>query len=547
VLDHLDARAARRWVVDALEQLSANRDEIDALNVYPVPDSDTGTNMCLTVEAGAAAVEDVPDTDGLPEVTDAFARGALLGARGSSGVILSQLLRGWAEVFHERPDGGPAAVRAALARAADQAYAAVARPVEGTMLTVARAAAAGAQGRTLREVVTGAVDSARTALARTTEQLDVLGRAGVVDAGGRGLLVVLESLSATVHGRTPALRRVVDQVAAATGGRRGAGEAGTPAIDVATGGCDAPPLTGPAYEVMYLLDAADGDVPAVRAELDAVGEALVVVGGGGLWNVHVHTDDVAAAIRAGQRAGHLRRLRVTSFARQRYERQRGADLTRATLPVVVDVPPEVASLVVDHGAQLLPRAGGDDASLASHDLDELLRSLAGEVGTTLVLVPASRSGLADATAVARALVGEGRDVRVLPTRSFVQALAAVSVHDATLPPHKGVARMAGSAGEVRWGALVVRADHPWRPYVVGSGDDACVSSGDLAQVAYAVVRWLFDGAGELLTVLPSGDPAAFGPLLDAVLDDVRAHHPEVEVVMLPAAAAATAGLQLGVE
>jgi dihydroxyacetone kinase-like predicted kinase len=215
--------------------------------------------------------------------------------------------------------------------------------------------------------------------------------------------------------------------------------------------------------------------------------------------------------------------------------------------VVVDVPPEVASLVVDHGAQLLPQMGDGDASRVPHDLDELLRSVAGDGGTTLVLVPASRRGLADATAVARALGGEGRFVRVLPTRSFVQALAAVSVHDATLPPEKDVARMAGSAAEVRWGALVVRAEDPSGTFVVGSVDGASVSSGDLGQVANAVVRWLLDGPGELLTVLPSGEPAAFGPLLDAVLDDVRSHHPEVEVVMLPAVTAAAAGLQLGVE
>jgi dihydroxyacetone kinase-like predicted kinase len=215
--------------------------------------------------------------------------------------------------------------------------------------------------------------------------------------------------------------------------------------------------------------------------------------------------------------------------------------------VVVDVPPEVASLVVDHGAQLLPQETDDDASLTRHDLDELLRSLAGTMGPTLVLVPASRRGLAEATAVARAMSGEGRFVRVLPTRSFVQALAAVSVHDATLPSEQGVARMAASAAEVRWGALALRADDPSGAFVVGSVDDGCVSSGDRRQVVNAVVRWLLDGAGELLTVLPLGEPAAFGPLLDAVLDDVRSHHPEVEVVMLPAVTAAAAGLQLGVE
>jgi dihydroxyacetone kinase-like predicted kinase len=405
-----------------------------------------------------------------------------------------------------------------------------------------RAAAEGAQGRTLREVVTGAVDAARAALGRTTSQLDVLARAGVVDAGGRGLLGVLESLSSTVHGRrgpATAVRRVVDQVVEATShGRREAGAS-----------CEAPPPAGPDYEVMYLLDAQDDGIPALKVELDALGEALVVVGGGGLWNVHVHTDDVATAIRSGQRAGHLRRLRVTSFPRQRYERQHGAGVAPATLPVVVDVPPEVASLVADHGAQLLPQVSpqvsDEDASCAALDLDELLRSLRSDVGAALVLVPGSVRGLADATTVAQSLAREGVDVQVLPTRSFVQALAAVSVHDATLEPEQGAARMAGSAAGVRWATVVLGADGAT---AVGSVDDACLGEGDdPVDVVHVVVRALLGGPGELLTVLPSGEPAAFGPLLDAVLDDVRCDHPEVEVVVLPAAAAASTGLQLGVE
>jgi uncharacterized protein len=552
VLDHLDAGAARRWIVDVLEQLSARRQEIDELNVYPVPDGDTGTNLCLTVEAGAAAVDDVPDSDGLPEVTDAFARGALLGARGSSGVILSQLLRGLAEVLRERPDGGPAAVRAALARAADQAYAAVGQPVEGTMLTVARAAADGAQGRTLREVVSGAVEAARAALGRTTEQLDVLTRAGVVDAGGRGLLVVLESLSTTVHGRrdgarpqrriATAVRHVVDRVVAS-------GEA-----------CDIPPLSGPAYEVMYLLDASDDALPALRTALGELGEALVVVGGGGLWNVHVHTDDPASAITHGHAAGRVRRLRVTSFARQRVERERtGASAISAgvTAPVVVGAPAQVAALVADHGAHLLPEwpsgsSGATGVKNGPHDLEELVRSLwppAQQAPAPLVLVPASPGGAATAARVAQVLSGDDLSVEVLATRSVVQALAAVSVHDPTLQAAEGCRRMASAAAAVRWGRAEWANEAGAAARAVGTVAEQQVASGDdLAQVALAVAEQLLAERGELLTVLPGhGADTQDTSALDALLAHVRRQHPDVEVAVLPAVVTARPSLQLGVE
>jgi DAK2 domain fusion protein YloV len=538
VLDHLDARAARRWVVDALEQLTARREEIDALNVFPVPDSDTGTNLCLTVEAGAAEVDHVPDDDGLGEVTDAFARGALLGARGSSGVILSQLLRGWADAFRERPDGGPAAVRAALTRAAEQAYAAVARPVEGTMLSVARAAAEGAEGRTLKEVVSGAVTAARTALGRTTEQLDVLHRAGVVDAGGRGLLVLLESLSATVHGW-----RDGGKVA------RSGPVVPRPSTEEV---CETPPLSGVAYEVMYLLETTDDTVTRLRSRLDQLGEALVVVGGNGLWNVHVHTDEVAAIVAAGGSAGRVRRLRVTSFARQRYERERTAAVLAessevlsepsgvssgpvgSVVPVVVDAPLECVALLADHGAQVVPSAFG----ATSHELCELARSLAAAVA----FVPATVGATEAAGRAAELLRRDGHDVHVLPSRSFVQALAAVSVHDAALGAQAAVARMADAAGEVRWGEVLLGADG-----AVGFVAGAQAGAGDPAAVAGGVVHRLLDRPAELLTVLPRGAADVHGPVVDAVLRQVERHHAGVEVTVLPAAAEAGPGLELGAE
>ncbi len=187
MLEAIDARGARHWAVTALAALGEAREEIDALNVYPVPDGDTGTNLYLTVEAAVDAVNTLPAHAGVREVVEAFAHGALMGARGNSGIIAAQLLRGWADVLAEREVLDGAAAKQAMLRADQQAWQAVAEPVEGTILSVSRAASAAAQqaGDSLPDVVTALVGAAREALASTREQLEALRLAGVVDAGAR--------------------------------------------------------------------------------------------------------------------------------------------------------------------------------------------------------------------------------------------------------------------------------------------------------------------------------------------------------------------------
>ena len=222
----------------------------------------------------------------------AYSRGALLGARGNSGVILSQLVGALLRRIGEAgPEDRSAAVFAAgMALATDAAYAAVGKPVEGTILSVARAAseaaaaAAEAPEARLGAVVHAAAQAAREALARTPEQLPVLARAGVVDAGGRGLCVVLDAAESAITGQR-----------ATTASPRG-GQSALPVPRVPTGD-----LTedGPAYEVMYLLETDDDAIPALREDLAPLGDSLVVVGGEGLWNVHIHVDDVGAAVEAG--------------------------------------------------------------------------------------------------------------------------------------------------------------------------------------------------------------------------------------------------------
>ena len=199
----LDASAVRRWCTDALDAMGSAREEIDALNVYPVPDGDTGTNLFLTLESAVEELAGRPPDGDLAADLRALAHGALLGARGNSGVILSQLLRGAVQalVASAGPDADQAqAVRRALEQASSFGYAAVARPVEGTMLTVIREAAQAARTAEgdAATVVRAAAAGARDALVHTPDLLQALRDAGVVDAGGRGITVLLDALAAEI-------------------------------------------------------------------------------------------------------------------------------------------------------------------------------------------------------------------------------------------------------------------------------------------------------------------------------------------------------------
>src|SRR3954451_737802 len=296
VLDTIDSAAVRHWCATALEGLRRHQHEIDELNVYPVPDGDTGTNLLLTVTAAHEAVTgDGADT--LGAVLQRLSRGALLGARGNSRVIMSQLFAGLAEVLAGVPAAGGLALANALDRAATLAYRAVSAPVEGTILTVARAAADAAVSTgtdDLAVVVTRAADAARTALARTPQQLPALARAGVVDAGGRGLVVLLDALVETVTGAatqaTGELPEPRRRPAVAAAREMGSDEYG--------------------YEVQFLLDAAEPAVDKLREVLAGLGDSLVVVGdgAGAIWNVHVHVNDVGATLEAAVEAGRPHRI-----------------------------------------------------------------------------------------------------------------------------------------------------------------------------------------------------------------------------------------------
>jgi DAK2 domain fusion protein YloV len=516
-----------RWCDACVSALGTAREEIDALNVYPVPDGDTGTNLFLTFEAATAAAR-MSDGD-LDATVRAFVDGALRGARGNSGVIMAQLLRAAvAPLVSEGLDG--TAVAAALTQAATAAYAAVGQPVEGTILTVARVAAEAAEGAVadaettangtsadpdLARVVTAAADAARVALAHTPEQLDTLRKAGVVDAGGRGLCVVFDATVRVLTGRwQPGTEPVL--------GRQ---HIPTPVVEG-----DLSP-DGPAYEVMYLLVAADDAIDALRARLAPLGDSLVVIGGEGLWNVHVHVDDVGAAIEAGIAAGRPHRVAVTHFAEQ--AARAGRQPVRAGRGVVVMAAgPGLRRLFGEAGAQVVAGGVGHRCSTGEF-LDAIQSCRAAEV----IVLPNDGASIAVAEAAAQQARDDGVRVSVIPTRVQVQGLAAVAVHEPGRSFDDDVVAMTTAAGHARHGAVTVAARQamtsagPCEPGdVLGvvEGDFAVIGD-SLSAVADDVVHRLLSGGGELLTLV-TGDGAP-SDLADRLERQISSERPEVDVVV----------------
>jgi DAK2 domain fusion protein YloV len=520
-----------RFVDIATDALAGAREEIDALNVYPVPDGDTGTNMYLTISAARDAIREATTDAAEPDrdvALAAMARGALLGARGNSGVILSEMLGAIARrIAVSTPEERNATVMAdALHRATEASYAAVGQPVEGTMLTVCRAASKAAQalaatpGTRARDVFTTAAAAAREALARTPEQLRVLRDAGVVDAGGRGICVILDAAETALTGRRPVPVHSL----------LGQHQIPIPHAPHPVGDGD---LTadGPSYEVMYLLDATDDRIPGLRSALGALGDSLVVVGGEGLWNVHVHVDDVGAAIEAGIEAGRPHRVRVTHFAEQVAEAQVPEQGAGRSI-VAVAAGPGLQTIFEEAGAVVV--AGGPGRRPSTSQILEAIK----KCGTReVVVLPNDHDSVRVAQIAARtAEADHGLRVAVIPTQAQVQGLAAMAVHEPGRGFDQDVLEMTATARHARHGAVTIAAKQamtmggPCEPGdVLGviEGDFAVVGD-DLYDVATGVLGRLLAGGGELVTLV-AGDEA--DGLADRAAAWVDQEHPHVDVVV----------------
>lgn len=525
----LDASALRDWAHTAVGDLITHTDEINRLNVFPVADSDTGTNLLFTMRSALTGAESVTGSAGVREVTAALAEGALHGARGNSGVILSQILRGLADVTAAAAtdsDGRLADIDAVLLGAALRHAVGLVvssmggQLVAGTIVSVLQAVADtiqqwAADGASLAEALTASGEAGVTALERTPEQLDALAEAGVVDAGGRGFLVLLDALTATVTGHAP---------------HRHAYQPGPPRIDSAAPAEPAPPQ----FEVMYLL--ADCDAAALdplRTRLEQLGDSVAIAASADRYSVHVHTDDAGAAVEAGLAAGSVSRIQISVLSTGPARVSPGSwSRDRAVLAVVdgdgaAELFEQEGACVLRPDAELADPANGVVAR-------DLLRGLVDAGAAQVMVLPNGYVAAEELVAGCTAGIGWGIDVVALPTGSMVQGLAALAVHDPGRQAVDDGYSMARAAAAARHGSVRTATEQAltW----AGScepgdglgiaGDEVLVVADDVTGAATGLIDLLLVAGGELVTVLIGDgvDPA----IADALADHVHRRHPGIE-------------------
>jgi DAK2 domain fusion protein YloV len=534
VLERLGAGELRSVVRGYRDALRAHQEAINRLNVYPVPDGDTGTNMALTLESVCRELEGADE--GMATTCKAISHGSLMGARGNSGVILSQVLRGLVDVLRESDGADGPTFAAALTAASTAAYGAVMKPVEGTILTVVRESAEGAtaaakeNGAGLRSVVEAARAHGSDALARTPDLLPVLKNAGVVDAGGAGFVLLLDVVLHELDGR-PVPEPEIASIDPAYGGQstqfaEGHGEGNIGDLR---------------YEVMYFLEAPDETVPAFKDVWAGIGDSIVVVGGDGIWNCHIHTDDIGAAIEAALDCGRPRQIRITDLIEQveeeRWVREGVAAGGGVDEPPHVNVPVTTAVVAVatgdgirrifySMGVQRIV-TGGQSMNPSTGQLLEAVESAPAD---EVVILPNNKNIIAVAEQVQSQTT---KSVRVVPTRGITEGFAALVSYDPEASCDDNADEMTEAAGNVVAGE-VTRAvrDSSSEAGTIREGDYLGIGRDGIVAVSAAL-----DGAAtELLAKLVTDDheivtiiegDGATPASTRAVTEWLGEHHPAV--------------------
>ncbi|PVY34045.1 hypothetical protein C7458_101451 [Williamsia muralis] len=550
----MDPGLLRDWIEGAVAGLGAVRAEINDLNVFPIPDSDTGSNMLHTMMAAADAVGEVPADADTATVARAMADGAVGKARGNSGIILSQVLVGLADAAEVNSIGGRVSFNqlwvAGLRLGSLAATRAVSQPREGTVLTLLRRAAHNAAEHieaTPADLARAIADGCAEDLDLTTGQLDVLAQAGVVDAGGRGLLVIFDELVKVLTGVSARRRRY--QGALAGGGDRIGHQIGET--------CESDDEMD--FEVMYLLEGAAAEqISTLRRDLDGLGDAVVIVGdsaddeAGERFSIHVHTCEPGAAIEAGLALGRVSDIRISCFL---LDAHRGQDDDSGHLPkrkravVAVVTGDEAAELFEQEGAVVV-RADTDGAG--ELDADALAKAIIEVDSAHVVLMGNGALPAQELVAVAAAARSRERSVVILPGGSMVQSLSAMAVHDPTELADDDAYAMAEAAAATRFGAVVVATETALtfagtcRPgdHLGLIGDGVLVIDREILGAATGLIDLLLSTGGEMVSVLAGRnlDPG----VLEQLEHHVNTNHPGVEFVSYPGGQVGEL-LQVGVE
>jgi DAK2 domain fusion protein YloV len=489
----------------ALASISAHRRRIDDLNVYPVPDGDTGTNLTLTVRAVVEALEAAGADDRAGLAKD-VSRAALMGARGNSGVILSQIVRGATESLAESND-----VARAFRSASDAAYRAVKKPVEGTMLTAIRELADAAERNADLAAVVVAGDAS---VVRTREMLPVLREAGVVDAGAAGLVEIVRGIAAALAGEAlPEAPEVGDE------------EAGFEAIHQE--------LSPYRYCTVFVVEGADLDSDALERELEQLGDSLLVVGDRTALKVHVHTDDPGAALSLGVAQGTIAGIEIANMHEQTAQRE------ARLLQAVADPRPSGTCAVVAVAAgagnrRLFESLGAvvvDGGSTMNPSTADLVAAIEAIAEAEVLVLPNNGNVIMGAE---QAVANAAHLARVVPTRTLQAGLAALVVFDPALGADENAAAMQEAAEAVATGAVTIASRDVQLNGVavrkgawLGLAEGEPVAGGEgFNDVARSVVEALLaDRPRGLLTLLTGDRP----PLLETLVAELESTHPELEL------------------
>jgi uncharacterized protein len=497
----------RRVVEAAYGHLEQRRQEVNDLNVFPVADGDTGDNMALTMRA---VMSELDRLDGQPidsgareTIVPAVARAALMGARGNSGVILSQIVRGAAQELASRPGElvDPVLVAAAFARAADAAYESVRDPAEGTMLTVIREMAHAVsqhlahmdrqrlsvqaddteQDELLAEVLAVAAQAGQDAVERTPEQLDVLAEAGVVDAGAHGLVVILAGIVAGLRGDLEAMPEVAYH--------------------------EPPRQTRPhhfdsrfRYCTNFIVTGQGLDSRSFVRRLEEIGDSVLVVGDEATLKVHVHTDEPEVAVAVFEQAGDVQRLDVGDMREQIAARDRRLSVGRTGV-VVVAAGEGLKSLFEGLGAHVV-----DGGATLNPSTYEILAGIHDAPGEEVLVLPNSPNVILAAQEAAKL---SEKPARVVASRSQQAALAALVELDPERDAAANAAQLESSLAGIRWGAVApaARPDAQGRFVrgdAVGFAGEEVVAWGGAGSTLSATIERIAEGV-EIVTVIEGQD------------------------------------------
>jgi DAK2 domain fusion protein YloV len=493
------------------DSLTANAGAIDAINVFPVPDGDTGTNMASTMRAAVGEVALVSNGASARDVAAAASRGALIGAKGNSGVILSQILHGFAALSDDEPLDADA-LAFAFERAREAAYRVVSEPKEGTILTAIAAAAnaASTHGEDLDECFAAAVEAARAAVARTPELLPVLKEAGVVDSGAQGLYVLLDGMLRGLRRQdlAPAedLGSVDSAYLEATSAFHGSGGSG--------------------FCTEFVIEAPKIDAPALRGELQSMGESVLVVGDGDLVRVHIHASEPAAVLAYGRTIGVVSREKVDDLTRQieaaAARRQATAPLVDGIAVIAVAAGSGIERLFHSLGAAAVVRGG----QTMNPSAGEIRAAIAGTSAARVVVLPNNKNVVMAARQAAESTATA--EVEVIPTSSVPEGVAALVALNTEAPFADNVASMLEASHAVR-SAEVTRAARATRingidvaagqPIAIVDGELA-VSAGSIPAAVRAAVRRMIEGHDEPLVTLYYGEGEDAGSA-EVIADGLR--------------------------